>query len=75
MRATGEFVHSAFDWVAEHPVETVVTLGVMTGVAIIGVAVAPFVAAAIGSVASMQVMATGLGALLGVSIFSGNKKG
>ena len=23
MRATGEFVHSAFDWVAEHPVETV----------------------------------------------------
>ena len=70
MRATGEFVHSAFDWVAEHPVETVVTLGVTTGVAM-----APFVAAAIGSVASMQVMATGLGALLGVSIFSGNKKG
>ena len=70
IRATGEFVHSAFDWVAEHPVETVVTLGVTTGVAM-----APFVAAAIGSVASMQVMATGLGALLGVSIFSGNKKG
>ena len=69
MRATGEFVHSAFDWVAEHPIATVVTLGVMTGVAM-----APFVAA-IGSVASMQVMATGLGALLGVSIFSGNKKG
>ena len=23
MRATGEFVHSAFDWVAEHSVETV----------------------------------------------------
>ena len=73
LKTTGEVVGGAFNWVVEHPVESLVTTAFAIG-AVVAVAFAPEIIAFLATVTSLKLLGGAVtSTLIGISIF--NDKG